>query len=163
MIGGTPANDTFDLTPSTNTNAIAVTVNGTALGTFTTSGQAQVFGNGGSGDILNLDDQADTLADLYLITASTVGRTNAATITYSGMKKLVLKGSSGTATITIVNTATTTPVTVTGGAGTTTLIGPNVTSTWTLTGANGGTVGNVTFSGVTNLVGGSGTDTFKFN
>src|SRR5439155_24183921 len=105
MIGGTPANDTFDLTPSTNTNAIAVTVNGTALGTFTTSGQAQVFGNGGSGDILNLDDQADTLADLYLITASTVGRTNAATITYSGVGTVTVKAGPSANAINVQSTA----------------------------------------------------------
>jgi hypothetical protein len=119
---------------------------------------------GGTGaNTLNLNDQGSSAAQTYTIAATTVNRSGAAGITYSKMKKLVLRASSGTDTITIVNTATSTPVTVTGAGGATTLVGPNVTNTWTLTGANSGTVSNVTFSGVSNLVGGSGTDTFKFN
>jgi hypothetical protein len=262
-VGGTPANDTIVLAPGAAPNSLSVTLNGTSSGPFTTTGQCQVFGDGGSGDVLTFNDSADTLADQYTITSSTVGRTNAATITfsltgtvnldsgtssdtinvqstaagtpvsitlgkgvnrinvgspsqtldsvqgpltvavaagvtpasnslylldqgssasetytiaattvnrsgmapitYSGLKKLVLDGSSGTDLVTIVNTATATPVAITGGGGTTTLLGPNTNSTFTLTGPNTGTVGNVTFSGVANLTGGTGNDTFTFN
>jgi hypothetical protein len=256
VIGGTPGNDIFDLAPGANTGDIAVTLNGTALGTFSSNGQCQIIGNGGSGDVLNFDDVTNTASDLYVVTASTVTRTNAATInfsnlgtvnveagtgantidvqgtpagttvnvtmgnggdtinlgssgntldglqgalnvtggtgsntlnlydqgssaaqtyavaattinrsgaagiTYHKMATLALTGSSGIATITIVNTAAGTPVVVNGSSSTTTLQGPNGSTTWTLSGANSGTVGNVTFNAVPNLTGGSSSDTF---
>jgi hypothetical protein len=47
------------------------------------------------------------------------------------------------------------------------LIGPNVTNTWSISSANGGKIfnslGTFVFSGIENLVGGSGTDAFKFS
>ena len=43
------------------------------------------------------------------------------------------------------------------------LVGPNLTNTWSITGANSGTVGSFSFSGVENLTGGSGADTFHFS
>jgi hypothetical protein len=52
------------------------------------------------------------------------------------------------------------PVTFKGGTGDNTLLGPNVNSTWTITGTDAGAVGNVTFSGVGNLVGGTAMDVF---
>ena len=48
------------------------------------------------------------------------------------------------------------------GSGTDTMVGPNVASTWNITGANAGNVGNVTFSGIENLTGGTANDTFNF-
>jgi hypothetical protein len=50
------------------------------------------------------------------------------------------------------------------GGGTTTLTGPNTTNTWNITGTNAGNIGGVvSFSSVQNLVGGTGSDTFKFS
>jgi Ca2+-binding RTX toxin-like protein len=49
---------------------------------------------------------------------------------------------------------------VTGGGGNDTLVGPNSANAWVLTGANAGTLNGGSFTGVENLVGGSGTDTF---
>jgi hypothetical protein len=50
-----------------------------------------------------------------------------------------------------------------GGSGTNTLIGPNTTNTWDITGADAGRLdGTVGFSGIANLVGGTGVDTFAF-
>ncbi len=54
------------------------------------------------------------------------------------------------------------PVTFIGSTGTNTLVGPGGTNTWSITGANAGQIGNVTFSKVANLVGGSGLNTFQF-
>ena len=44
-----------------------------------------------------------------------------------------------------------------------TLIGPGAATTWTINAANGGRVGASNFSSFENLVGGSGTDTFKLS
>lgn len=49
-----------------------------------------------------------------------------------------------------------------GGKGTNTLIGPNTTNTWDITGADAGTLDGLGFSGMANLVGGTGVDTFAF-
>jgi hypothetical protein len=55
---------------------------------------------------------------------------------------------------------------ITGAGGTNTLLGTNLASTWSITAQNAGTLtfggGTTTFSGVQNLTGGSGNDTFVF-
>ena len=50
---------------------------------------------------------------------------------------------------------------VTGSVLTDTLVGPNANTTWTLSGAASGTVGSTGYTGIENLTGGTGTDTFK--
>jgi hypothetical protein len=55
-------------------------------------------------------------------------------------------------------------VTVDGGAGTNTLIGPDAASTWVISGANTGSLnGDVGFSAIANLRGGSGSDAFELS
>jgi hypothetical protein len=50
-----------------------------------------------------------------------------------------------------------------GGSGINTLIGPNTTNTWSITGAGAGSLdGTLGFTGIANLVGGFGVDTFRF-
>jgi hypothetical protein len=50
-----------------------------------------------------------------------------------------------------------------GGSGTNTLIGPNTTNTWNITGADTGSLDTgLGFTGIANLVGGFGVDTFRF-
>src|SRR5207245_1027985 len=44
-----------------------------------------------------------------------------------------------------------------------TYIAPNFTNTWNITAVNGGTLGTTPFSGMENLTGGTGNDTFKFS
>jgi hypothetical protein len=48
------------------------------------------------------------------------------------------------------------------GDGSDTLVGADTASTWTLSGAGAGDVNGATFSGIANLVGGKGNDTFAF-
>src|SRR5262249_16920185 len=48
------------------------------------------------------------------------------------------------------------------GASGDTLVGGNAANTWSITGTNAGQVGGVTFSGFSNLTGGSQADTFAF-
>jgi hypothetical protein len=53
---------------------------------------------------------------------------------------------------------------VVGNNSNTTLVGQNAATTWNITGSNTGNVnGALQFSGVTNLIGGSGNDTFAFS
>jgi hypothetical protein len=110
---------------------------------------------------LNINDQG-TPGQTYTLTASTLSRSGAALITYDPVVSLVINAG-GNDTLTVVSTAFGTPVNFKGGGGTNTLIGPNFPSTFNITSNNGGTVGNVTFSSVQNLVGGSADDTFKFS
>jgi hypothetical protein len=52
---------------------------------------------------------------------------------------------------------------IVGGSGTNTLIGPNTTNTWNITGVDAGILNaHLGFTGIRNLVGGTGVDTFKF-
>jgi hypothetical protein len=68
----------------------------------------------------------------------------------SGIETFVLGSSQGAATK------------VKGGAGTNTLVGANVANTWNITGANAGKINGIAFSGIQNLKGNAGIDTFKF-
>ncbi|MBE9128263.1 filamentous hemagglutinin N-terminal domain-containing protein, partial [Coleofasciculus sp. LEGE 07081] len=53
---------------------------------------------------------------------------------------------------------------VNGGAGNNTLIGGNANNTWNLTGNDAGNInGNTTFSQISNLIGGTANDNFRFN
>jgi hypothetical protein len=52
--------------------------------------------------------------------------------------------------------------TVTGAGTTDTLVGANIPNTWNITGNNSGNVNGIAFTGIANLLGGSGADTFKF-
>ena len=74
----------------------------------------------------------------------------------------------GNDTFTFADTgAATQAVTVNGGGGTNSLVGSNLNNTWNLTGYGSGTLQGGsepadTFSGIQNLTGGSGADTFHF-
>jgi hypothetical protein len=151
MVGGTSGNDTFGLTPGAAANAVALTVNGASLGTFSTNGQCQVLGDGGSGDVLNFNDQANAVADPYLITASTVGRTHAATVTFSNLAALNVKAGTAANTIAIQGTALGTTVKVTTGGGNNSIA----------VGSAGNTLDGL--QGALTVAGGSGNNTLALN
>src|SRR5262249_37136653 len=52
---------------------------------------------------------------------------------------------------------------VVAGSGVDTLTGPNLINSWGVTGLNQGTLPNLAFRGVENLVGGTNNDTFRFS
>jgi hypothetical protein len=79
-----------------------------------------------------------------------------------GLKSVGVFGGKGGDTFTILNPPGT-PVTIHGGTGSNTLVGGNVPNLWNITSTNAGNVGNVAFTSIQNLVGGSGPDTFKFS
>jgi RTX calcium-binding nonapeptide repeat (4 copies) len=118
--------------------------------------------NGGGSDHVNVNDQDASFTDSYTLTSSTFSRPFFGGLTYSGIAGLTINAQTGSNTITVVSTSPSTPVTINGDGGTDTLVGPNTANTWTITGANAGTVGNVTFSAVWNLTGGTANDIFKF-
>ena len=124
------------------------------------AGAVTVHGSGS--DFVNVNDQDAGFSDGYTLTSSTLTRPFFGGLTYSGIAGLTLNAETGNNTITLVSTSPSTPVTINGDGGTDTLVGPNVANTWTITGSNAGTVGNVTFTGIANLTGGTSTDGFKF-
>src|SRR5262249_12682063 len=75
---------------------------------------------------------------------------------------VALVAGKGNDTFSAIATASAASVSVNGGGGSETLIGPNATSAWTINGPNAGTLGNVSFTAVQNLTGGTGLDAFTF-
>ncbi len=119
--------------------------------------------HGGGSDHVNVNDQFGAFSQgSYDITSSTLSRIDFGGLTYSGLAGLTLYAQKSSNTINVVSTSPSTPVTINGDGGTDTLVGPNTTNTWNITGAGSGSLGVVSFKGVANLTGGSGTDTFKF-
>ncbi len=75
----------------------------------------------------------------------------------------VLKGGTGGGDTFILASTQGAATTVTASGSNNTLDGANIANTWTLTGANAGNVNGIAFKDIQNLVGGTNTDTFKFN
>jgi hypothetical protein len=129
---------------------------------------AYVAINGPGPVALIVDDSGDATGR-----AATLTRSASATNTLSGMSpapiyyesnvtSLVIDGGSGNDSLTLAGPSTSTSVTYKGGGGTNTLVGPDTGSTFNITSVNAGTISNVIFNSVQNLVGGSGNNTFAF-
>jgi Ca2+-binding RTX toxin-like protein len=158
LVAGTPANDTFVFNPGAAPGSLQVTVNGTTAGTFTPPGPVQIYGYGGTNTVTVNGTAAANSFTVYGLSMTM----NGFGFTGNSIQGWLVNGGAANNTLTVVSTVGTTPVTFNGGAGVNTLIGPNTTNLWNITAANTGKVGNVTFKGVQNLVGGTGLDTFKF-
>src|SRR5262245_4983598 len=74
-------------------------------------------GGGGGNDTLTLNDSADSTANTYTISATSVSRTGSVTVDYSAMVQVSLTAGTGNDIINVTATAAATPVTVSGGAG----------------------------------------------
>jgi hypothetical protein len=79
---------------------------------------------------------------------------------YGDTRSLTINGGSGGNSF-VVSATHAVSVTLNGGSGTNTLTGPNVSTTWIINAANAGTLSNVTFNHIANLVGGTGVDVFQ--
>jgi hypothetical protein len=114
-------------------------------------------------DTLALNDQGFAGARTFTVTASTVAW-GGPTVTYSGLAALRINGGTDADTFNVSSTSATAALTIVGGSGNNTLVGPNADSTWNITATNAGTLVSggttTTFSGIKNLTGGSGADTF---
>jgi hypothetical protein len=82
-------------------------------------------------------------------------------IDYRDVSTLTLNGGGGNV-FTDAGTAGSNRIVLNGGAGANTLVGANATTAWSLSGLDSGRVGSISFTGVQNLLGGSGADTFAF-
>jgi hypothetical protein len=126
--------------------------------------QATVTLNGSGTDKVNINDQGAISGQTYGFTSNSLSRSGAATIAFANLRTLTLNASTFSDTVTLsaipINTLA---AIIKGDGGSDTLIGNNAVNTWNLTGANAGNVGNVMFSAIPNLVGGTSTDTFKFS
>jgi hypothetical protein len=124
-------------------------------------GPLAVQGQAGS-NTLTIEDQATASAQTYTLTGTTLTRSGAAPVSFSGMATTGVQGGSGGNRFVLALPLPTTAVTLTGGSGTNTLTGANASNTWTIATANGGTLGGlVTFAAMQNLTGGTGPDTFQ--
>jgi hypothetical protein len=129
-------------------------------------GQLIVDGSGGV-NTLTENDQSNPYNDTWTIGATSLSRNSAATTSFSNLSQVTLNGSNngsstGVTAYNLNKIPASTVLTVNAGNGSDTLRGPNVNSVFTLAGANTGSVGNVNFSGIENLVGGNGNDRFQF-
>ena len=118
--------------------------------------------NGQSGqDSLSLQDAGSPpLMLTYVLASGSVNRPGV-TVDYSGLKTVILNGSPGPAFYDVQSIDPKTQVHVVAHGIDNFLVGPNTTNTWSITGANSGSLdGEVAFSGVQNLTGGTGTDAF---
>ena len=151
IIGG-GGTDTLVATNGTN-NWQVTGANAGTLNTITTfTGITNLAGGSGT----------DTLTGRNTTNVWNITDTN--TVTLDGMNAAgmnALVGSSNTDTFRLATGVSTFNGSITGGGGTDTLIATNGTNNWHVTGLNAGTLnGTTTFSGITNLTGGSGTDIF---
>ena len=117
--------DTYDIQGTASGTPVTIRA-GSGTNTFNVNPVDQFLDNiqgalnlvGGNGnDTLNVEDQGDPFADTYSVTASTVGRDFAATITYSNFEDVVLNGGSGGVTYKLLSPAAATPVSINAGAG----------------------------------------------
>ena len=119
----------------------------------------QVAGEGGTDTIIV---NGTTSADSFVVNNQTV-TFNGIAISETNVQAWTLNGLGGNDTLTIASTPSAVPLTFNGGGDSgDTLIGPSEDSTWNITSASGGSLGNLTWSGVANLTGGSGNNTFAF-
>jgi hypothetical protein len=125
--------------------------------------------HGQAGAVLTCNDQSNSGAHTYTITANTIARSDSGLIRYSGVGDVVLNGGSGDDTFIVQSTAPGTSITLNGDSGTNTLVGSHVANIWSILGRNTGTLGGallpgpVTFLSIQNLIGGEGTDLFRLS
>jgi hypothetical protein len=152
-IPGTAVNATFTLTPLLPTGAAAYSMKVTrTIGTTTTdlgtfsiaTGTIEIYGGPGT-DAVALRGTAND--DTFTVGSGTVS-------------ELAAQNTAQATTFTIGLNAVPS-LTLKGAGGSDSLTGPNQANTWTITGTNVGTLNATTsFTGIQNLIGGAGADTF---
>jgi hypothetical protein len=119
-------------------------------------------------DALVIDDSGDNTGRSATITASSVTGLSPAAINYAAgpVSSVTVYGggkSNTSSTFRVKSTSPATPVSIFAGAGTNTLVGPNTASIWNFALFGAGSVGNVGFSRIQNVKGGTALNIFKFS
>ncbi|MCY2998440.1 MAG: LEPR-XLL domain-containing protein, partial [Planctomycetota bacterium] len=118
--------------------------------------QFSIAFNGVGSDTVTVEADTDfNLAGSTLSVGTTI-------FTLSGFERAELTGGDSSNAFTFGAAVTIGSLTVEGGADTDFLFGSDGNNSWMLTGKGTGTVGAVTFTGIENLVGGTGDDTYSF-
>jgi hypothetical protein len=179
-VGASSGNDAYVFAQGTTAGTVVVKDNAATLGTFTTA-QVQVYGGGGTNTI--------TVNGLSTGTAFTVGSTSVVipgvSISGSGIGTWAVNGVGGTNTFTVngsglhaalkcgsgndtftvaAGVAFDGTINGGGGSGIDTLVGQSAAGgnrSWVVSGANAGTLDGASFTGIANLTGGTGADSFQ--
>ena len=126
--------------------------------------KGQVDINGYATVALTVDDSGDTNGRIATLTSYGLTGLAPAGIYYEpAVTSLTINGGIGNDTLTVAGTPPGIPVTFNGGGGGNTLVGPNTTNAWNISGTYAGNINSTfNFSGILQLVGGTGVDTFAF-
>ncbi|MGH3237474.1 MAG: beta strand repeat-containing protein, partial [Streptosporangiaceae bacterium] len=146
-----------------NASSMEALVGGTGTDVFTLASGVPTFNGtltgGGGTDTLAATDGIN----VWQINAANAGTLNTTTV-FSGITNLT--GGAGNDTFGLSGTGNISGV-ITGGGGNETLTGNNLTNTWSISGSNSGTLtdsnGTNNFTGISNLTGGTGADSFTLS
>jgi hypothetical protein len=175
-VGGTPNADTFLFTPGSVNGTVKVAVDGALQGTFAT-GQVVAYGAAGN-DTVSI--QGAGSADAFAINSTNVA-VRGVTIAADHVETWNVNGGAGNDTFAINGSGLAASLsgganndqfilspgvvfdgTIDGSTGVDTVVGGNMSNSWILAGSNAGTLNGSAFTGIENLTGGSGQDTFHF-
>jgi hypothetical protein len=156
-VGGTAGSDTFTFTPGGTAGSYTVVLNGTSQGTFQPTVGVQIFGGTGN-DTAIINGSANN--DTFILDPNQI-TLNGLPFAGNSIENWKANAVAGNDSF-LADTGA--AATIDGGTGTTILTGPNINNTWSLIGVASGKL-NVTlvFSNISDLVGGSGGNTFRFN
>ncbi|NEQ70284.1 MAG: filamentous hemagglutinin N-terminal domain-containing protein, partial [Symploca sp. SIO2D2] len=167
-------------TSSDNSNAGDITLasqeNITIIGNVNATGVTNSGNISLTGDEIDFPGELNSIGGTLLIQPATLNQgirlgddTNSASLDLlntelanlqDGFSSITIGRSDGTGTITITEGANfSDPVIIAGGS---TLASLDLDNTWSITGVNSGTLNNITFSNIENLIGGNLTDNFIF-
>jgi hypothetical protein len=141
----------------------------TGLSASSINGLVDVDGTGDN--YLYVEDFNTSAARTALLTGTSLTGLSAGAIEWTptssptgGLTSLEIYGSAANTTFDVVSIPSLYYGTaLVGGRGTNTLIGPNTTNTWNITGADAGNLNvRLGFTGIADLIGGTGVDTFRF-
>jgi hypothetical protein len=116
-------------------------------------------------DRLVLNDSSGASGQHYTFAPGSVTRSNGPPITYTAVEHLDHIGTNFDdafqfAQVGLLPEGSPAEITINGNGGSDTLTGPDSDTTWELTGPGAGSLGDMSFSAISNLVGGAGVDSF---
>jgi Big-like domain-containing protein/hemolysin type calcium-binding protein len=150
LVGGTTGDDAIQVKPGAAAGQFKVVVNGANLGNSFAATAIQVYGGAGTD---NLAVDGDANSNTFEVHSDHLV-TNGVSVSGDAIETRTIDAFGSTDTITVYDGA----ATVNGGGGSDTLIAAAGVNTWVLTSNSAGSVGQVVFSSIQQLVG-TGADT----